>query len=231
MIEIKALYLKKKIPEISELTLRVMGGEIYVLLSSGENVLHHLVNIFGGLETDFRGSIRVDGHGVTAGADRTQIDLTYVDRGGDWPPTVKIKHLVAFIKRSGRIPEDDFEEFKLRMNVDQISHLRVGDLNEVERRRFLFAVARLRNTRNYLIHDLAKGMPIDFILEFKDHLREMKAAGCSVLYLSNDVFFAPEIGDLIGFMRKGKLLLELKGAKVRRMDLKELYFRFLTEEA
>jgi ABC-type uncharacterized transport system ATPase component len=44
------------------------------------------------------------------------------------------------------------------------------------------------------------------------------------------VFFAPEIGDRVGFLKKGKLLLELKGTKVKRMDLKELYFKFLAEE-
>jgi ABC-type uncharacterized transport system ATPase subunit len=104
------------------------------------------------------------------------------------------------------------------------------DLDESERRRLLFSVVRLTGSQNYIIHDLAKGMPIDFILELKENLREMKSTGCSIFYISDDVFFASEIGDRIGFMKKGKLLLELKGNKVRHMDLKELYFRFLAEE-
>lgn len=230
MIEIKDLFLQKKIPEISELTLKVEAGEVYALLSSGGQVTDHLINIFNGVENSYRGSVSIDGHDLSASENGDMDNLVFVDRGSEWPPVVRIGHLVTFLRRVRDIPEDDFEEFKLKLNIDQLSSHRIGDLGEVERRRFFFAAACLLGHKNLLIHDLAKGMPIDFILEFKERLRELKSAGCSILYLSNDVFFAPEIGDRIGFMRKGKLLLELKGAKVRRMDLKELYFRFLAEE-
>jgi ABC-type multidrug transport system ATPase subunit len=230
MIEIKDLFLQKKIPEISELTLRVEPGEVYVLLSSGGNVTGHLINIFNGVEDTFRGTVSVDGRDLSDSSNEEQDNLVFIDRGSEWPPVVRIGHLVTFLRRVRDIPEDDFEEFKLKLNIDRLATSRIGELGEVERRRFFFAAACLMGQKNLLIHDLAKGMPIDFILEFKERLRELKSAGCSILYLSNDVFFAPEIGDRIGFMRKGKLLLELKGAKVRRMDLKELYFRFLAEE-
>ena len=230
MIEIKDLFLKRKIPEISELNLRVEAGEVYALLSSGGHVTSHLINIFNAVERSYRGTVSVDGREISPSKNNGSGDLVFVDRGSEWPPVVRIGHLAAFLKRVSDIADDDFEEFKLKLNINQLAASRIGELGEADRRRFFFAAARLQGKKNYLIHDLAKGMPIDFILEFKEQLRELKAAGRSILYLSNDVFFAPEIGDRIGFMRKGKLLLELKGAKVRRMDLKELYFRFLAEE-
>lgn len=230
MIQIQNLFLKKKIPEISELNLRVESGEAYVLLSSGERVSSHLINILTGREGRFRGRVLVDEEDILAEYPRLQKHLVFVDKSSDWPLVMRISDILGFIARTTGISEDEFEEFKIKMNLDRLGRQRLSDLDEPERRRLLFSVARLTSSRNIVIHDLAKGMPVDFILEFKEGIRQLKQKGTSIFYISDDVFFASEIGDRVGFVKRGKLLLELPGSKVRRMDLKELYFRFLTEE-
>lgn len=230
MIYIENLFLTKKIPEISDLNLQVKKGETYVLLSSGENVNNHMMNIFMGLEQDFTGKVTVNSRDISSTQFEWRKDVACLDISRDWPPVIKMKNLMSFLKRITDISEDQFEEFKLKINLDRINHKRVGDLTEAERRRILFAAARLKECDNIIFYDFTKGMSIDFILEFKEHLRQLKEKGCSILYISSDVFFAPEIGNRIGFMKKGKLLLELKGVKVKRMNLKELYFRFLAED-
>jgi len=242
MIGIENLFLTKKIPEISDLNLQVKKGETYVLLSSGDNVNNHLINIFMGLEQDFKGKITVNSKDISSpqlqwrkdvvskpNNDRSRMILR-LDISRDWPPVIKMKNLMLFLKRTMDISEDQFEEFKLKINLERLYSKRISELAEVERRRILFAAARLRECNNFVFYDFTKGMSIDFILEFKEHLRQLKEKGCSILYISSDVFFAPEIGNRIGFMKKGKLLLELKGIKVRRMNLKELYFKFLAED-
>ncbi len=230
MIQIENLFLKKKIPEISELNIQVQAGETYVLLASGETVSNHLVNIFTGRERNFSGTVCVDELDILSNYQQLRKNLVYIGKESDWPPVIKIKDMMNFLKRITRIPEEDYEEFKLKLNLDQLNKTRINDLEEPEKRRLLFAVVQLIRSNNFIIHDLAKGMPIDFILEFKENLRQLKQKGYSILYISDDVFFAPEIGDRIGFIKKGKLLLELKGTKVKQMDLKELYFKFLAEE-
>jgi len=230
MIGIENLFLTKKIPEISDLNLQVKKGETYVLLSSGDNVNNHLINIFMGLEQDFKGKITVNSKDISSPQLQWRKDVVCLDISRDWPPVIKMKNLMLFLKRTMDISEDQFEEFKLKINLERLYSKRISELAEVERRRILFAAARLRECNNFVFYDFTKGMSIDFILEFKEHLRQLKEKGCSILYISSDVFFAPEIGNRIGFMKKGKLLLELKGIKVRRMNLKELYFKFLAED-
>lgn len=230
MIRIDNLFLKKKIPEISDLSLQVKAGETFVLLSSGERVSNHLINIFTGRERDFSGTVKIDQQNILTDLKELRKNLVYIGKESDWPPVIRIKDIMGFLRRITRISEEEYEEFKIKMNLDQLNCYRINDLEEVEKRRLLFSIVQLGKSNNYVIHDLAKGMPIDFILEFKENIRQLKHNGCSILYISDDVFFAPEIGDRIGFLKKGKLLLELKGRKVKRMDLKELYFRFLAEE-
>ena len=229
MIVIDNLFLIKKIPEISELNIQVKSGETYVLLSSADTVRRHLMNIFTGLERNFSGTVNVDEVNIVTGYQQLKNHLVTLGKGSDWPTVIRIRDMMNFIKRITDITDEEYEEFKLRMNLDHLNKTRMNDLEESERRRLLFSVALLVGNKNFIIHDLAKGMPIDFILELKGNLRKLKNMGCSILYISDDVFFASEIGDRIGFMKKGKLLLELKGNKVKQMDLKELYFRFLVE--
>lgn len=230
MIEIENLFLRKKIPEISDLSIQVNTGETYVLLSSSDSVRRHLINIFNSRERNFSGTVRVNEVDILTGSRYLKRSLVALGKGNDWPPAIRIKDMMNFIRRITGISDEEYEEFKLRMNLDLLKQVRMNDLAEAERRRLLFAVVRLIGSDNFIIHDLAKGMPIDFILELKTNLRQLKDRGCSILYISDDVFFASEIGDRIGFVKKGKLLLELKGGKVKQMDHKELYFRFLAEE-
>lgn len=229
MIELKNLNLKKKIPVISRLDIQIRDGESYVLLSSHDTTIDHLVNIFSGVERDFTGEVRLNDVEIHSGRDRCRNNSVLLSPGREWPPDMKTGAVVSFFKRNMDIPEEEFEELYIELNIDSIYHRKVSELEEVEWRKILFALARLKKNRNYIFRDFAGGMPLDFNLEFKKSISRMKAGNCSILYLSDDVFFAPEIGDRIGFLKKGKLLLELKASKMKKMDLKELYFQFLSE--
>ncbi len=229
MITITDLYLKKRIPEISKLSFNIPEREVYVLLSSEETAVNHLINIFLGLERGFKGTVAVDSTDITGNWKVCRSHIAYLDTGGLWPPDLKVGDVVAFFKKRYRIPEDEFEELYIKLNLENISLSRIGELEAPAWRRLLFALKRLERSNNYIMNDFARGMPLDFILEFKKNIHQLKAAGSSILYLSDDVFFAPEIGDRIGFMKKGKLLLELKAQAMKKMSLKELYFQFLAE--
>lgn len=229
MINIDHLDLKKKIPEISQLNLHIAEGESYVLLSSGEREFDHLLNIFSGVERNFTGEVRVDDADIRMDQDRRRKNITILNTGRDWPPDMKIGAMVSFFKRNINPPGDEFEGFYIEANIDRIHDRKISEIDEVEWRKILFALAQLKKSKNYILRDFAGGMPLAFNLEFRETLSRMKKGNCSILYLSNDVFFAPEIGDRIGFLKKGKLLLELKAAKMKKMDLKELYFEFLAE--
>jgi ABC-2 type transport system ATP-binding protein len=230
MIKTKDLYLKKKIPEISHLNLQVDDSESYVLLSSGDTAVNHLINIFSGLERDFKGIVEVDNIDIRSNRDYSHKNIVLLNNGSQWPPGMKVGHMIAFFKKTMNIPEDEFEELYIKLNLDTIHQKRISDLEEVEWRRILFSMVQLKKSKNYIFRDFARGMPLDFNIEFKRSVHQMRNNGCAILYLSNDVFFAPEIGDRIGFMKKGKLLLELKASKMKKMRLRELYFQFLAEE-
>ncbi len=229
MIEIEKLNLTKKIPEISGLDIHVPDGESYVLLSAHDSTFDHLTNIFAGMERDFTGEVRLDDADICSDRDRCRKNIVLLSTGRQWPLDMKIGTVVSFFKRNLNIPEEEFEELYIELNIDRIYHHKISELEEVEWRQILFALARLKKSKNYVFRDFAGGMTLDFNLEFKKSISRMKNRDCSILYLTDDVFFAPEIGDRVGFMKKGKLLLELKASKMKKMELKELYFQFLAE--
>lgn len=229
MIKITDLYVEKHIPEISELNLEIPAREIYVLLSSDERVFDHLVNIFSGLEREFKGQVKVDDMDIQSQWIACHDHIAYLESGGQWPMDMSVGHIVTFLKQRLKIPDDEFEEFYIKLNMDQYKNHKIRALEPPQWRKILLALTGFKKSGNYIIRDFARGMPLDFNLEFRKHLNLLKSSGASILYLSDDVFFAPEIGDRVGFVKKGKLLLELKASSLKKVSLKELYFQFLSE--
>jgi ABC-type multidrug transport system ATPase subunit len=229
MIKINDLYLKKKIPEISHLNLQVENGESYVLLSAGDIPIDHLINILLGLEKGFKGTVEIDNIDIRSDRDYSHENILFLSSGTQWPGDMKVGNIVSFLEKSMDIPGDEFEDFYIKLNIESIYQRRINEIEEAERRRILFSLAQLKKSKNYIVRNFAKGMPLDFNLEFKKGIGQLKKKGCSILYFSDDVFIAPEIGDRIGFMKKGRLLLELKASKMRKMSSRELYFQFLAE--
>jgi len=230
MIKISDLFLKKKIPEISHLDLTIENGESFVMLSSGDKAVNHLDNIFSGLEQEFKGTVEIDHINILSNPGTYLDNIAFLSSDNQWPDDIKTKSIISFFKKRMNIPANEYEELYIKLDLEHIGKKRICDLEEVVWRKILFALTALKKSRNYIIHDFAKGMPLDFTLEFKRNLHRLKKEGCSILYFSDDVFFAPEIGDRIGFMKKGKLLLELSAEKMKRMSLQELYFQFLAEQ-
>lgn len=230
MIKINDLSLEKKIPEISQLNLEIKDGEVYVLLSSDDKPVYHLLNIFSGVEKRFKGSIIIDGMEMKTHWAEYRRQVVYLSCTHRWPLDMKARDLVTFFKRTEDISEDEFEELYVKLNMEKIFPQRISELEETAWRNILFALTRLKKCPNYIIHEFAQGMPLDFNLEFKKNLQQLRKKGDSILYLSRDVFVAPEIGDRIGFMKKGKLLLELNASHMRKMNLKELYFQFMVDD-
>jgi ABC-type multidrug transport system ATPase subunit len=229
MINIEDLSLEKKIPVFSQLNLRVEDGESYVLLSSAGSSVDHLINIFTDLERDFKGTVEIDGSDIRCFPGLCRTHMAFLSAGGLWPQEMKIRDLISFLKRSLHIPADEFEEFCLKLNLDNISQKPIAGFEEVEWRRILLAMVQLKKCKNYIFRDFARGMPMDFNIGFKRNLLLLRKKPGAILYLGDDIFLAPEIGDRIGFMKKGKILLELKAAKMKQMNLRELYFHFLVD--
>ncbi len=229
MITTANLFLKKGIPQISNLDLHIQPGESYVLLSAGDRAVDHLSNIFLGLEKEFEGSVRVEDIDILAHPEVCLEHLTFLSSGSQWPPDMNIGDILTFFKTSFKISGVAYAELYVKSNMENLLSKKISELEELEWRKFLFSICRLKKGKNFIIRDFVKGMPLDFTLDFKKALRQMKKELCSILYLGDDVFFALEIGDRIGFMKKGKLLLELPVSRLKKMDLKELYFQFLVE--
>jgi ABC-type Na+ transport system ATPase subunit NatA len=230
MIHIKKLYLKKRIPEISQLNLHIREREIYVLLSSEDTAFNHLVNIFSGLEKKFKGNVEIDGQNILTCPNQCRNNLVYLSNSQLWPSDMRAGEMISFLKNHLQIAEDEYEELNIKLNLDTLDQQKIGDIEQKDWRKILFGFSQFKKSNNYIFRDFAKNMPLDFNLEYKKNLHHLKALGNSILYLSDDVFFAPEIGDRIGFMKKGKLLLELKASAMKKMSLQELYFQFLSEK-
>lgn len=152
-----------------------------------------------------------------------------IDAVGDRPGRGLFRALKSFFSDvhaggwSGKNIKTSVRRFQAKMKGGPS----LADLDESLRRFILLDLARLKGCKNFIIHDLAKGMAPEFITSLRDKIAQMKREGCSILYLSDDVFIAPEIGDRIDFVKGGLQVSQMTAHKMQREDLKDLHFRFM----
>lgn len=217
MIQIKDLLIKKEKIEINHLNLQINPGECYVLLSSEGRISQHIFNIFYNLEEHYLGQV-------------SKKSSVLVDVAESWPAQIQIRHIQTFFQQSLGIGSEEIEELMIRMNILKHGSLKrkMNELTSWEKLRFLLGVFELSEKENFFIKDSSQSLPIEIKTALVEDLQRIKKNGGCILYFSSNVFLAPEIGDRIGFMKKGKLLLELSQKQIHSMDLKDLHFQFLS---
>ncbi|MCP4154939.1 MAG: hypothetical protein GY757_44865 [bacterium] len=159
MIKIENLCVKKKIPGISHLELTIEAGESYVLLTAEDTATNHLLDIFSGIETLFRGRVLVDGTDILTDAGACRSRLACLGKEHGWPQDMRVKNLLSFFEKKTGITEEEHEELFITSDMEGLSAKKIGDLEETQWRRLLFFLVRLKQCKNFVIHDFAKGMP------------------------------------------------------------------------
>jgi ABC-type Na+ transport system ATPase subunit NatA len=105
---------------------------------------------------------------------------------------------------------------------------KVRDLPPEIFRQVYLALCLARDEPNIVINDFIKGTEKSLEMKFNKLLLQKKAAGQAILYLGNDIIYAAEIADRVGFIKNGHLLFEAEAVDIKDMDIKDLYYKFLS---
>jgi ABC-2 type transport system ATP-binding protein len=81
-----------------------------------------------------------------------------------------------------------------------------------------------------LLDEPTSGLDPKAAAEFLEIMTELRKEGKAVLMSTHDVFRAKEIGDRVGIMREGRLVLERTHEELRHEDLNRIYIDFMESE-
>jgi ABC-2 type transport system ATP-binding protein len=229
MIAIRNLTLGKDSFFLSALSLEVGKGEIYFILNRLDQDNDSLFQVLGGFQPAASGEVLYDGI-RPFGAERPPAAV-FVDRikdRADFDTEARLGHWFDYLCALGLSREKIFKTLLVGNFHERQLKKMVRDLSPETFKLAYLAACFASESANIVINDFIRGAEKSFELKFNKLLLQKKAAGDSILFLGNDIIYAAEIADRIGFVKDGLLLFEAEAADVKDMDIKDLYYKFLS---
>jgi len=228
MITLKNLTLENPDSYLSALNLDIAKGEIYFLLSRLDQDNDLLFRALSGCQLGGSGEIAYDGIRLLKG-ERSK-NAVFIDRVNDcidFDTEARLGHWLDFLCTMGLRRESIYKTLLVGNFHERQLKKMVRDLAPETFKLVYLAVCLAEDSANVVINNFIKGAEKTFELKFNKLLLQKKAAGNSILFLGNDIFYASEIADRVGFIKNGHLLFEAAAADIKDMDIKDLYYKFL----
>ncbi|MCX6558086.1 MAG: hypothetical protein NTW95_11785 [Candidatus Aminicenantes bacterium] len=230
MIILKNLCLEDGDFHLSDVSLQVRGGEIYFLLNRQNAGNDSLFNALSGFRAAAGGEIWYDGCRLSRnGPPRSVALINKVVDASDFETEARIGAWIDFLCSCGGLAYEDVMRTLMVLNFNEMNlQKKVRDLPPEIFRQVYLALCLAADAPNIVINDFSKGTEKSLEMKFSKLLWKKKAAGQAILYLGNDVLYAAEIADRVGFVKNGHLLFEAEAADIKEMDIKDLYSKFLS---
>jgi ABC-2 type transport system ATP-binding protein len=230
VISIRDLALPGADVALPRFNLEVQNGEIFFLLSGDEEVTEWLFDMAGGFGPIPEGGIAFDKVDVRPEIfpERSAFLARIADKG-DFDTETSLQDWLDFVIDICALSREAVVETLIRMNFSERDlKKRVRDVKADVLRMVYLAVEFAREKTNIVIHDFCKGAEKNFELKFDRLLVRKRDEGKAILYLTGDIFYAAQIADRIGFIKRGQLPFEATAADLRDMDIQQLHLKFLS---
>lgn len=143
-------------------------GQFKVLVSEGSNYKIELFNRFSFSEE---------------GAKK---EFLYICHPENIPGDIKAGDFFFFIKRLMQITGGETVDNQLPTAIKAITGKKFSALKNHEKGELILSILRFKGKNIYLVHDAARGMPIEFTVQLKERMQRLKEEGALVLYLTPD---------------------------------------------
>jgi ABC-type Na+ transport system ATPase subunit NatA len=229
MITLKNLSLEHGDFYLSAVSLQVRSGEIYFLLNRQNLSNDFLFNVLSGFRVPDRGEIFYDDcRQILFERPLPAAFINKIVDVADFETEARIGDWIDFLCRGGDLRRENVLQTLMVLNFNEINlRKKVRDLTPEIFRQVYLALCLAPDAPNIVINDFIKGTEKSLEMKFNKLLWEKKAAGRAILYLGNDIIYAAEIADRVGFIKNGHLLFEADAADIKDMDIKDLYYKFL----
>jgi ABC-2 type transport system ATP-binding protein len=214
---------------LSDVSLRVLPGEIYCLLGANGAGKTTLINLFLNFLMPSSGGVLVDGHDVTKDPLQARRDVAYI------PEQVMLYGVLSGVENLHYFAalatgEKQSEEHVLRLLSDvglnaDAAHRRVATYSKGMRQKVGIAIAMAKNAKALLLDEPTSGLDPKAANEFSQLLKKSRDSGVAVLTTTHDLFHAKQTGTRIGIMKQGRLVTELNSADVSHAELESLYLQ------
>ncbi len=219
---------------LDHLNLEVRAGEVYCLLGANGAGKTTTINLFLNFIPPTTGTCFINGIDVTKDPLEAKKHVAFVSENvmlyGNFTAR---QNLDFFAKLGGRteLARGDYYQVMRRVSLQEKAFdQRVKNFSKGMRQKLGISIAIIKNAPAILLDEPTSGLDPKAATEFLEIMDELKTEGKAILMSTHDIFRAKEIGDRVGIMKEGRLVMERTRQELQYEDLVKIYIDYMKSE-
>lgn len=169
-----------------KVNIKLKSGEDYHIDTFDYAAVDHVYNTASGKIKGFKGQITIDGKSIVTGEKQ---DVVYICSAADIPVEVDVNDLLNLSKGLLKLSKEQVHDLKTGICKD-ILDKRFSKLSPDLQLRLLFKIGGLKGGKIYMLHDLINKCSNQYIKEFAEEIKALKAADAIILYFNDNPLYS-----------------------------------------
>ena len=219
---------------LDHLNLEVRPGEVYCLLGANGAGKTTTVNLFLNFIPPTTGTCFIKGIDVNRDPLEAKKHVAFVSENvmlyGNFTAR---QNLDFFAKLGGKtdLSKNDYYQVMRRVSLQEKAFdQRVKNFSKGMRQKLGISIAIIKDAPAILLDEPTSGLDPKAATEFLEIMAELKTEGKAILMSTHDIFRAKEIGDRVGIMKEGRLVMERTRQELQYEDLVKIYIDYMKSE-
>jgi ABC-2 type transport system ATP-binding protein len=197
---------------LDHLNLEVRAGEVYCLLGANGAGKTTTINLFLNFIPPTTGTCFINGIDVTRDPLEAKKYVAFVSENvmlyGNFTARQNLDFFAKLGGKTGLAKEAYYQVMRRVSLQEKAFEQRVKTFSKGMRQKLGISIAIIKDALAILLDEPTAGLDPKAAEEFLEILTELKAEGKAILMSTHDIFRAKEIGDRVGIMKEGRLVME-----------------------
>jgi len=219
---------------LDHLNLEVRAGEVYCLLGANGAGKTTTINLFMNFIPPTSGTCFIRGVDVTKDPLEAKKHVAFVSENVMLYGNFTARQNLDFFAKLGGKPDltkEDYYRVMRRVSLQEKAfEQRLKTFSKGMRQKLGISIAIIKDAPAVLLDEPTSGLDPKAAEEFLEILAELKAEGKAIFMSTHDIFRAKEIGDRVGIMKEGRLVLERTREELQFEDLVKIYIDYMRSE-
>mgnify|MGYP000041112357 CR=1 FL=1 len=216
---------------LDHLCLEVKPGEIFCMLGANGAGKTTTINLFLNFIEPTSGRALINGIDVNKDPLEAKKYVAYlgevVQLYGNF---TAIQNLDFFTKLSGRrdVSKREYRDCLRRVGLPEWAFdTKVKKFSKGMRQRVGLAIVMMKDTPAIILDEPTSGLDPRGAQDFLDMLKVLRDEGKAIFMSTHAIFRAKEVGDRVGIMKQGRLVMVLEGEELEEVDLEKVYLEYM----
>ena len=219
---------------LDHLNLSVKAGEVYCLLGANGAGKTTTINLFLNFIPPTTGTCYINSIDSTRDPLEAKKYVSFVSENVMLYGNFTARQNLDFFAKLGgkpKLKKEDYYQVMRRVSLQEKAfEQKVKHFSKGMRQKLGISIAIVKDAPTILLDEPTSGLDPKAAEEFLEILSDLRSEGKAILMSTHDIFRAKELGDRIGIMKEGRLVMERTRQDLQSEDLVRIYIDYMKSE-